>query len=141
MSAPTSVLLAVGAALSIASCGSNGDGAASKRDDRDAGPGLRVERGEGPQGSELIVYVADGADNVPETARGRRSVSLRCFNSDGRILVRERQPWPFTDTDDGLVEAHVHQRVPRRLANRISRCELGGTRGPLRGAVTSAGFR
>lgn len=143
MNPPRALLLAVAASLLTTSCGSDGDGGASKsaRAEPHAGPGLRVERSEGPRGTELVVYVEDGADNVLETTRGRRSVTLRCFGSDGRLLVRDRKPWPFTDTDEGLVEAHIHQRTPRSLASRVSRCELGGTRGPLRGEVTTDGFR
>ncbi len=136
-------LLAVGAALPIAACGSDSDdpGAEAKTaTEAGAGQLLRVEATEGPKGTELIVYVLDQAVNTTETARGRKKVTLRCLDKAGRVLVRESQPWPFTDTDNGLTDAHVHQRVTRAKATQVSRCELVGTRGPLAAEVTSTGF-
>jgi hypothetical protein len=87
------------------------------------------------------VYVVDEAANVPGTAGGRRKVTLRCFDKARRTIVSKPHPWPFTDTDNGLTDAHVHQKVPRAQATQVGRCELEGTRGPLRGEVTSTGFR
>ena len=136
-------LLAVGAALPIAACGSQGDdpGAEAKTaTEAKADPLLRVDATEGPKGTELIVYVLDPAVNTTETAQGKRKVTLRCLDKGRKVLVKERQPWPFTDTDNGLTDAHVHQRVPRAKATQVSRCELEGTRGPLAAEVTSTGF-
>jgi hypothetical protein len=132
------------AALLMGSCASEDEDAgagAGTTGDTGGKASLRVEAAEGPRGTELIVYVEDGAANTPDTARGKRKVNLRCFDKARRPILSEPHPWPFTDTDDGLVEAHVHQRVKRMDVSRVSRCELEGTRGPLSGELTSTGFQ
>ena len=93
------------------------------------------------EGSELIVYVAQPKANVPGSAGNRKSVLLECLDGSGAVRIRARHPWPFTDTDDGLVEAHVHQPVPQADGTRLERCRLNGTRGPLSGQVTGPGVR
>lgn len=131
------------AALLMAACGSGDDdtaesGAGKTKPKADAP--LRVEAAEGPRGTELIVYVIDEAANTPRSAGGRKKVELRCFDKARGVLVEEAHRWPFTDTDHGLTDAHVHQRVPRTKATQVSRCELEGTRGPLSGELMSTGF-
>ena len=106
----------------------------------DPGTSLRAERFEGRRGPEVVVYVVKPLENVPATARGAKRVEVRCFDDARRVLVRGRHPWPFTDTDDGTLPAHVHQRAPRASVERVRRCELAGTRGPLRGPVTQSSF-
>lgn len=135
-------LPALAAALLMSSCGSEDEDAAGADDKAttEAGAPLRVEAAEGPRGTELIVYVERGSANVPGTAGGKRQVQLRCFDEGRRLIVSKSHPWPFTDTDNGLVPAHVHQRVPRTEATQVTRCELGGTRGPLSGVVTGTRF-
>lgn len=135
--------LAIAAALLASSCGSDDEPGARERKPAtkaEAERPLRVEAAEGPRGTELIVYVVDGAVNVPRTAGGKRTVTLRCFDQARRVVVAKRHRWPFTDTDQGLVPAHVHQRVARTKAAEVSRCELGGTRGPLSGPLAAGGF-
>ena len=140
---PTLAVLAAGAALLTSSCGSDDDAGAGGSTTIEADPDapLRVEATEGPRGTELIVYVVDEAANTARAAGGRRKVSLRCFDKARGLIVSKPHRWPFTDTDNGLTDAHVHQRVSRAKASQVSRCELGGTRGPLSGEVTSAGFQ
>ena len=141
--AATVAVLAVGAALLTSSCGSDDDAGAGGETagEAEADAPLRVEATEGPRGTELIVYVVDEAANAAGTAGGSRKVSLRCFDKAGGLIVSEPHPWPFTDTDNGLTDAHVHQRVSRAKASQVSRCELGGTRGPLSGEVISTGIQ
>ena len=131
------------AALLVAACGSGDEetadsGGATTTTEADAP--LRVEAAEGPRGTELVVYVIDEAANTPRSAGGRRKIELRCFDKARAILVREPHRWPFTDTDHGLTDPHVHQRIPRTKATQVTRCELEGTRGPLSGELTSTGF-
>ena len=136
-------VLAVGAALVTGSCGSGDDdaGAGGKTTtETEADAPLRVEATQGPRGTELIVYVVDEGANSARSAGGRRKVRLRCFDKARALIVSKPHRWPFTDTDNGLTDAHVHQRVSRAKASQVSRCELGGTRGPLSGEVTSTGF-
>jgi hypothetical protein len=118
----------------MSSCGSDKEGDAGAR------PGLRVERSQGQRGPEVIVYVARPADNAPQTVGGAKSVRLRCVDRRRRVVVTARHAWPFTDTDDGLVEAHVHQRIPPAEADRVESCELLGTRKPLRGRASNASY-
>ena len=141
--AMATAVLAVGAALLTSSCGGaddEGAGADTTRDTEADSP-LRVEATEGPRGTELIVYVIGADANTARAAGGRRKVELRCFDKGRALVVRKAHRWPFTDTDNGLTDAHVHQRVSRAKASQVSRCELGGTRGPLSGEVTSTGFQ
>ena len=136
-------VLAVGAALPMSSCGSGDEGSGAGGETgtaAEAEPPLRVEAAEGPRGTELIVYVVDEAANKPGTAGGKTKVNLRCFDKARRVIVSKPHPWPFTDTDDGLTDAHVHQRVSRAKATQVSRCELEGTRGPLSAELTGTTF-
>ena len=87
--------------------------------------------------TDLIVYVTDDA-NAPGTADGKRVVTLECFDRKGAVVVRGHHPWPFTDTDDGTVDAHVHQAVPVDRMGNLKRCRLRETQGPLEGQVAPA---
>jgi hypothetical protein len=101
--------------------------------DSEGPPGLRVELSpDAPD--DLLVYVPR-ASNVPGTAGGRRTVRLECLDRRDRVVAKSRQAWPFTDTDDGTVDPHVHQFVPADRARRIERCRLAGTEGPLEGRI------
>ena len=100
----------------------------------DSGGGLRAELA---APTDLIVYV-EKADNEPGTANGRRVVTLECVDEKGGILVRGHHPWPFTDTDQGSVDPHVHQTVRPERAGQLEKCRLRETRGPLEGQVAPA---
>jgi len=80
-----------------------------------------------PAGVEFIVYVEDPADNRLELTGGRSSVRLECLDAEGRTLLSARHPWPFTDTDNGIVDAHVHQPAPSDRIRQVDRCRLAGT--------------
>ncbi len=118
--------------MATGSCGSDDNAGPTP------GPGLRVERFEGRRGPEVTVYVARAADNVPATANGAARVRIRCLDASRRVVVTGGHRWPFTDTDDGLLPAHAHQRIPRARFDEVRTCELVGTRKPLRGRVTNA---
>ena len=87
---------------------------------------LRVERSLGPGPTEVLVYVEPDV-NEPGTAGGRNAVDLRCVDGRGRVVVRGRLPWPFTDTDDGIADPHGHQPALPDEVRKASRCRLGGT--------------
>jgi hypothetical protein len=98
--------------------------------------GLRIARETLPGGSQgITVYVEDPGANVADTAGGRPNVELVCVDSRDREVVRATHPWPFTDTDDGVFDPHVHQTVRPQEAARIIRCRLDGTEGPLQGRL------
>ena len=134
------VLVVAGAALLLAACGSDDEDSGDSAQPTIETDPLRVEAAEGPRGTELIVYVIGEGANEPATAGGRKKVELRCSDKSGTTIVRKAHRWPFTDTDNGLTDPHVHQRVPRTRAVDVTRCELGGTRGPLRGELSGTGF-
>jgi hypothetical protein len=91
--------------------------------------------GGGFGGSQVTVFVEKRADNTPEAADGRKSVTLKCSTRSGRTAIRAKQVWPFGDTDGGQFGPHVHEAAPAHLAPGIDRCVLEGTKGPLEGRV------
>ena len=102
----------------------------------DSPSGLRVAREALPGGGQgITVYVEDPGANVAATARGRPSVELVCLDSRSREVVRATHPWPFTDTDQGVFDPHVHQSMRPEEAARVVRCRLDGTDGPLQGRL------
>lgn len=129
------VLLGVGAVLVVvallAGGGSGGESESSS---------LRVERSPTPEGMELIVYV-EAADNRAEVADGESRVSVECEDDGGRVVAQGNHPWPFTDTDGGTTDAHVHQRVPDAAAGSVTLCRLSGTDPELQGRITDGGLR
>jgi hypothetical protein len=91
----------------------------------DAPAGLRVQREALPGGGEgITVYVDDPGANVIATTRGRPRVQLVCLDSRGEVVVRATHPWPFTDTDAGAFDPHVHQTMSPEDADRVARCRL-----------------
>jgi len=127
------MLLSIGAILAVLAIVAGGSG------ERDSAA-LRVERFPAPTGLELIVYVEDH-DNQPEVAEGRRSVRVECVDAEGRVVAAGRHRWPFTDTDGGTTDAHVHQPVPPERADMAERCRLPGTNPALQGPVGEASIR
>jgi hypothetical protein len=121
------VLAGVGVVLGVVALASGGDGAPA---------GLRVQREALPSGGQgITVYVDDPGVNVIATARGRHNVELVCLDSRGGVVVRATHPWPFTDTDQGAFDPHVHQSMRPEDADRVARCRLNGTKGPLQGRL------
>ena len=102
---------------------------------RDAGaprerpPGLRLEGAPG----ELTIYVADVNRNKAATAAGARQVTLECVDRSGAVTFSAPQPWPFTETDGGLFDPHVHVNLPPEALAAVARCRLVGTEPVLEG--------
>ena len=46
---------------------------------------------------------------------------------------RTDHPWPFTDTDNGTSDAHIHQRVPTTAADEVASCNIPDTEPRARG--------
>jgi hypothetical protein len=100
--------------------------AAGGGSDDSAGRGLRVEPS--TSGSpEVVIYLEDVALNRPETTGGAEQVPIACTDADGAVVFRATQRWPFSDTDGGEFEPHVHVSVDQAVLGRISRCQLAGT--------------
>ena len=123
------VLLAVGAALGVVAVMAGGS------DEPSSAP-LRVELYPGTSGLELIVYVPE-EHNRPEVAGDRSAVSVECTDASEAVLVRGRHRWPFTDTDNGTTEAHVHQPIPAKDVDRVARCRVADTEPALEGRITA----
>lgn len=127
-------LLGVGAVFVVVALLAGGDGGGSERST------LRVERSPTPEGIELIVYV-QAEDNRAEVAGGESRVSVECEDEGGEVVVRGEHRWPFTDTDGGVEDAHVHQRVSGTAAGTVARCRVTGTDPELQGRITDGSLR
>jgi hypothetical protein len=120
------VLLALAVPLTIvAVAGSGGEG-----EEEEAG--LRVERSPGV--SELIVFL-DPDVNTPERTGGRPSVLVECVDEAGEVVARSDEPFPFTDTDQGTLDPHVHMPVNPARINDVVRCRVRPADPRLEGPV------
>jgi hypothetical protein len=125
------VLVAVFAGLIvIATAGGGSDGGGS--DDRSVPDGLRLEATSGGA-PELVVYVEDPKVNRPATTGGATSVVVECIDNEDTVVFTSRQPWPFTGTDAGTLDPHVHMPVDASVLGSIVRCSLNGTDPVLEG--------
>jgi hypothetical protein len=117
------VLLALAVPLVVIAAAGSGD---------DAEPGgLRVERAKGAP--QVVIYLEDPAVNTPETNRGRSSVSIECVDGGGAVVFNGKERWPFSDTDGGRFDPHVHVFVRPDRLDTIESCRLRGTDPPLEG--------
>ena len=124
------VLLAVATPLVIVALAGSGDEEGTP--ERPAA--LRVERT--PGGSpEITIYIEDRSLNKPSTAGGDTSVVVECTDTEGRIVWKLPEAWPFTDTDQGSVDPHAHIGMDPAQIERIARCRLSGTDPPLEGRL------
>ena len=122
------VLLAVSVPLIVIAAAGGGSGGGES-----TGTGLKVEPS--PQGLPLLVIYLDDADvNRPETNHGKQLVAIECLDESGEVIFTEQKAWPFSDTDGGTYNPHVHLVVrPSAAIQRIVRCRLQGTDPPLEG--------
>ena len=124
------VLLVVAVPLVVLALASGGDDGES---DAPETASIKVERA--PDLPELIVYVEDPELNVAETAGGRARVTVECLNTDGAVIYSQAYPWPFTDTDDGLLDPHEHLEMDPGQADSVSMCRVTGTTPRLEGRL------
>lgn len=121
------VLLAVAVPLTIVALAGSGGG----DDEEDAG--LRVERS--PAVPELLVFLNPDS-NTPERTGGRRTVIVECLDTGGRVVARQDETWPFTDTDQDTIDPHAHVPVnPARIGD-VERCRVRPANPPLEGPVS-----
>ena len=123
------VLLAVAAPLVIVAVVGRGGG--NENEDEEAG--LRVERSPGV--SELIVFLTAEA-NTPERAGGRQSVTVECLDTGGRVLSRQDETWPLTETDGNTLDPHAHVPVDPARINDVGSCRVRPADPPLEGPVS-----
>jgi hypothetical protein len=123
------VLLAVSVPLTIvAVVGSGGGG-----DEGEGTAGLRVERS--PDLPEMIVFLTPEVNTLERTG-GRTSVTVECLDTGGRVLSRQDEAWPFTDTDRQTLDPHAHIRVNPARINDVAGCRVRPTDPPLEGPVS-----
>jgi hypothetical protein len=127
------IFLGVGALLAVVAIATGGSGG-------DKTAPLRVELYPGSSGLELVVYVPD-RHNRPEVAHNRSTVRIECTDASGRVLAKGPHRWPFTDTDGGITEAHIHLPVPADDVKDVTRCRLADTDPELQGPVTDVNIR
>jgi hypothetical protein len=120
------VLLAVSIPLLVIAAAGGGS-------DKSAGTGLRIEPS--AQGQPfLVIYLEDADVNEPATNHGKRVVAIECLDDSGEVVYSGQKPWPFSDTDGGIYNPHVHMVVrPAATIDQIVRCRLRGTDPPLEG--------
>jgi hypothetical protein len=121
------VLLVVALPLVIVAVAGSGGG-----DDDQEETSLRVERS--TEASELVVFVTPDV-NTPERTGGRRDVIVECLDPDGRVVARQDEPWPFTDTDQNTLDPHVHMPVNPARIDEVERCRVRDAEPPLEGPV------
>jgi hypothetical protein len=123
------VLLAVAAPLVVLALADSGDEGSAERP-----AALRVERTPGGL-SEITIYIEDRSLNKASTAGGDTSVVVECVDTEGRIVWKLPEAWPFTDTDDGTIDPHAHIGMDPAQIERIARCRITGTDPPLEGRL------
>jgi hypothetical protein len=119
------VLLAVSVPLVVIAVAGGGS-------DEAEAAGLRVE----PSTSDapgVVIYLEDPEVNELDTNRGRPAVTIECTGGDGGVVYSGRERWPFSDTDGGRFEPHVHVFMEAAQAEQIARCRLKGTEPALEG--------
>jgi hypothetical protein len=124
--AALAVLLAVLVPLVVIAVSSGGS-------DDGAPAGLRVERA--PDVPEVIVSVEDPEVNRAETSGGAARVTLQCLDRDGEVVWSSRERWPFTNTDGGTLDPHVHLAMAATVVDRVARCRLNDTDPRLEGRL------
>jgi hypothetical protein len=98
----------------------------------DESRGLRVERD--PTRAGLLIRV-DPADNEPARARGARSVTIDCYDAEGRSLIRAPAEWPLPGTDTIARGPHAHLALDPEGLGRVAGCRLERTSPPLEGEL------
>lgn len=81
----------------------------------------------------MILYLEDRRVNEPETTGGAKQVAVECMDRAGAVVFSGRERWPFSDTDGGVFDPHVHVFVVPAVLGKIARCRLKGTNPPLEG--------
>ena len=115
--APVIVLvLLVVAPLAIWAATSGGSGDGEKQ-------GLIVERGVSVTGEpELVISIAGDV----KVTSGATSVTIECVDTNGKVLIKGTQPWPFIE-EPGYPYAHVHQVDSPEKVEGARRCRVLGT--------------
>lgn len=120
----TSVAAGGGLALSLG-------GGSGSDDDRDrplpvVRAKLTLERLGPPDSAapELLVSLSVPRLNTAEVTGGARTVTLRCFDAEGKIAITRPADWPLLE-EPGF-PPHIHQPGIPRLLSSVRVCRLTG---------------
>jgi hypothetical protein len=119
------VLLAISVPLIVIAAAGGGS-------DDDGGDGIRVE----PSNRglpEVVVYLEDPDVNTLATTDGGKRVAIECTDRAGAVIFTGTERWPFSDTDGGVFDPHVHMAVDPAVLGSVNRCKLKGTDPELEG--------
>ena len=119
------VLLAVSVGLVVIAAAGGGS-------DDGGGDGIRVE----PSNRglpEIVIYLEDPDVNKASTTDGAKRVGIVCTDRAGAVVFTGTERWPFSDTDGGVFDPHVHVSVDSSILGSVSRCKLSGTDPELEG--------
>jgi hypothetical protein len=119
------VLIAIAVPLIVIAASGSGS-------DEGGGDGIRVE----PSNRglpEIVIYLEDPDVNRLATTGGAKRVSIECTDQAGAAVFTTTERWPFSDTDGGIFDPHVHMPVDPSLLGSVSRCRLKGTDPELEG--------
>ncbi len=95
------VLLAISVPLIVIAVAGGGS------DDGDGGPARGARAGD-TRGRDLP---RGPGVNDPATNQGRTRVRVQCLDRGGTVIFRGAERWPFSDTDGGRFDPHVHVLV------------------------------
>ena len=119
------VLLAISVPLVVIAAAGGGS-------EDDGGDGIRVEAS--TRGlPEIVIYLGDPDVNRLATTDGAKRVAIECRDEAGAVVFTGTERWPFSDTDGGVLDPHVHVPLDPSLLGSISRCRLKGTDPELEG--------
>jgi hypothetical protein len=121
------VILALAVPLAIVAIAGSGGGG------EEAEPEMYVQRA--PEVFEVRVFVEPDA-NVPDRARGRRSVTVECVDDSGAVIASRDKAWPFTDTDGNTLDPHAHIPINPARIDDVSLCRLKQARPSLEAPVS-----
>ena len=119
------VLLAVSVGLVVIAAAGGGS-------DDGGGDGIRVEPSNRGQ-PEIVIYLEDPDVNTPSTTDGAKRVGIVCTDRAGAVVFTGTERWPFSDTDGGVFDPHVHVSVDASILGSVSRCKLSGSDPVLEG--------
>jgi len=131
------VVVVVVVAIPLAALFAFGGGGGDDADDAARAPAQRtadLRLAQSTTTGGLLVLLRP-AVNTPQRAGGARSVTLRCEDAEGRLVIAQDEAWPFSGTDPLARGPHTHISLPGNVIAQVRSCRLIGTEPQLRGTL------